>query len=273
MKCPPEHIAALASEFTAPYWHNPRRKAQCSPRLNFYDAMAMLLVSQPKKQVVAVGIQPDLKNRRYTLVVSSNYNLSVETGQHALDVWAKLKAYAECYHGCSDPVRAASCREVLAQRTDEFVLPVYRFCFPRLLQYLQKPCGAKRRLRVFLEFATHPSASGHAAQLFNVIATQLYWSSRGIAAHDAREPVDDNALKVFVYGIDAIYDAAAKLFADRETIRLIPQFEAAIGISPIPQVLMARCSHFIYRIQPHQVPPADCLVLDRCKDLDVPGDF
>lgn len=230
MKCPPEHIAALASEFTAPYRHNPRSKAQCSPRLNFYDAMATLLVSQSRKQVVAVGIQPDLKNKRYTLVVSSNYNVGVETGRHALDVWAKLKAYAECYHGCSDPVRAASCREVLAQRTDEFILPVYRFCFPRLLHYLQKPCGGKTRLRVFLEFATHPSASGHAAQFFNLIATQLYWSSQDLAAHDARESVNDNVLKAFVNGIDAIYDAAAKFFGDRETVNLIPQFEAVIGM-------------------------------------------
>lgn len=228
MMCRPEHVAALASEFDSPFRIVPRWSNRS---IALYDAIATLLVTEPTKQVISVGIQPDMRNRQYTLVISSNRTLGKETGRHAHDVWSKLKLYGECYHGCSNPVLGPSCREVLPERIDSFLLSIYRFSFPRLRHYLLKPCRGRTRLEVFLEFASHPSASCHAAPLFNFIAVQLYWASRGIAGHDGRELVDSKALKVFIEGVDAFYTVAERLFDDRETLTLIPQFEDAIGMT------------------------------------------
>jgi hypothetical protein len=193
------------------------------------DALANLLVSSPKSEVIAVGLQtgPTDDAAAHTLTVAANDDISDRTFNHARWIIDQLHRLGDEFYelrkdaldkATREKIEAGTSRSpgvdeakfspVLQSLVDNFKLRILTFSLPTFKQRLNKPSGKSTRLNKFQEYVAQlPDNHHETSVVFKLkrIDKILTWIANYVEGTPSSDVSSRDSLRFF-QGMDLIGD-------------------------------------------------------------------
>jgi hypothetical protein len=236
-KC--EHVVALLSEIPT-MSDVPRALPFDAPtplqdRLSkVLDAFANLLVSQPRREVIAVGMQifTSTDTTKYAIVIGSNSSIPEDTVSHCRAIVSQLQDLGHHFYHMrkasydnpaviemesersrSPPLDETSFTPEVRSLVRKLKTQIHDFSLPKLKQRLNKPSGNGTRITAFQEYVSKlPDSENTTIVILKRIATILSFVSTFLGNQNSSlDTTTPDSLR-FIEGMDRVCDMVQELF-------------------------------------------------------------